>query len=167
MNFSTSLRFLYTALLVSASHIVYAQVYPVQANVQIQPPYSPYLTDYTSPGSQRLVLQLRANDITISDHPIKLRLTIEGLGITIRTKQNFIPQQLILSGGGIPTILYGEDLIEYFNPYNLDFAGLSRTEFLKTGKLPEGVYRFSIEVFSYNRDAQLSNRATITAWIIL
>lgn len=167
MNFRTLLRFLCTALFINASYIVCAQVYPVQATVQIQPPYSPYLTDYTSPGSQKLVLQLRANDIAISDHPIKLRLTIEGLGITIRTKQNFIPQQLILSGGGIPTILYGEDLLEYFNPNNLDFAGLSRTEFLKTGKLPEGVYRFSIEVFSYNRDAQLSNRATTTAWIIL
>ena len=115
---------------------VVAQVYPVQANVSIQPPYSPYLTDYTVPGSQKLLLQLSTKDITISDHPIKLRITIEGLGITIRTKPNFIPQQHTLYGGGTPTILYGEDLQEYFHPNNLDFAGLSRAEFSKTGKLP-------------------------------
>jgi hypothetical protein len=167
MNLRIVLFLFYATLLVGASNVVFAQVYPVQASVQVQPPYSPYLTDYTSPGSQKLVLQLRANDITISDHPIKLRLTIEGLGITIRTKPNFIPQPLTLFGGGVPTILYGEDLYEYFNPNNLDFSGLSRTEFSRTGKLPEGLYRFSIEVLSYNREVQLSNRAFTTAWIIL
>jgi hypothetical protein len=153
---------------VSTSLTVSAQVFPVQANMQISGPYSPYLSDYTAPGAQKLLIQLRTNDITISDHPIKLRITIEGVGITIRTKQNFIPAQpLTLAGGGIPSIFYGEDIIEYFNPNNLDFVGLSRKEFEKTGKLPEGVYRFTAEVFSYNRDVTLSNKAMTVAWIIL
>jgi murein DD-endopeptidase MepM/ murein hydrolase activator NlpD len=144
-----------------------AQVFPVQANVSLTPPYSPYLSDYTAPGSQRLIIQLMPNDITTSDHPIKLRITIEGVGITIRTKQNFVPQPLTLYGGGSPTILYGEDIVEYFNPNNLEFAGYSQAEFLKTAKIPEGIYRFSVEVFSYNRNVQLSNKGTTMAWIIL
>ena len=43
----------------------------------------------------------------------------------------------------------------------------SRSVFTKTGKLPEGVYRFSVEVLSYNRDVPLSNRGSAMAWIIL
>jgi hypothetical protein len=144
-----------------------AQVFPVQANVNLTPPYSPYLSDYTAPGSQRLIIQLMPNDITTSDHPIKLRITIEGVGITIRTKQNFVPQPLTLYGGGSPTTLYGEDILEYFNPNNLEFAGYSKAEFIKTAKIPEGIYRFSVEVFSYNRNVQLSNKGTTMAWIIL
>src|SRR5688572_25462811 len=129
-----------------ANQGVHAQVFPVQSNVIITPPYSTYLTDYTAPGSQRFILQLRANDATLSDYLVKLRLTIEGVGITIRTKQNIVLQPLTIQGGGIPQIYYGEDLLEYFKPNNLDFAGYSRREFEKTGKLPEGVYRITVEV---------------------
>jgi hypothetical protein len=145
-----------------------AQTFPVQASVQLTPPYSPYLADYIAPGSQKLFVQLLTNDVSIIDHPIKLRITIEGVGITLRTKQNFNPtQQLILFGGGAPTIFYGEDIAEYFNPDNLDFAGISRKDFGKTGKLPEGIYRFSIEVFSFNRNVIISNKAVTMAWVIL
>jgi hypothetical protein len=144
-----------------------AQVYPIRSTVILTPPYSPYLSDYTAPGSQRFMIQLTPNDITSGDHLIKLRFTIEGVGITIRTKQNFVPKPLTLYGGGSPTTFYGEDISEYFHPNNLDFAGYSRTEFTKTGKLPEGIYRFSVEVLSYNRDVPLSNRGSAMAWIIL
>src|SRR5687767_12554043 len=75
-----------------------AQIFPVQSNVIITPPYSPYLSDYTAPGSQRFMVQLRANDATLSDYVVKLRLTIEGVGITIRTKQNIVLQPLTIQG---------------------------------------------------------------------
>ena len=135
-----------------------AQVYPIQVSTQLTPPYTPYLTDYTSPGSQRLMVQLTANDVSISNYQCRFRITIDGVGITIRTKQNFVPQATTFYGGGAPQILYGEDLLEYFNPNNLDFSGLSRSEFVKTGKLPEGIYRFTIEVLDYNRGVVVSNK---------
>jgi len=146
---------------------VHAQIFPVQVNTQLIPPYTPYLNDYTSPGAQKIMVQIRINDPTITEYRCKLRITIEGVGITLRTKQNFIPQPLILEGGGIPQIFYGEDLIEYFNPDNLDFAGLSRNEYNKSSKLPEGVYRFSVEVLDYNRNTLVSNKAMTVAWMIL
>jgi hypothetical protein len=145
-----------------------AQTYPVQVNTQVQAPYSPFLTDYTEIGAQRFIVNFRLNDPTLPEYRGKLRLTIEGVGITIRTKQNFIPQQpLVLQGGGIPLTLYGEDLEEYFNPNNLDFAGISKSQYEKGAKLPEGVYRFTVEVLDYNRSTVVSNKGTAIAWIIL
>lgn len=146
---------------------VKAQVFPIQVTTQLTPPFTPYLTDYTAPGSERLMVQLRANDLSIADYLCKFRLTIEGVGITIRTKQNFVPRPTTFYGGGSPQILYGDELLEYFNPANLDFSGLSRAEFTKTGKLPAGVYRFTLEVLDYNRGAVVSNKGTTLAWIIL
>jgi hypothetical protein len=144
-----------------------AQVFPVQGNTQITPPYSPYLADYTAPGSQRLSLQLRLTDPTEIEYRVRLRVIIEGVGITLRTKPNYIPQPLTIQGGGMLQQFYGEDLAEYFNPANLDFGGYSRKEFDKTGRLPEGVYRFTIEAFDYNRNVLVSNKATAVAWMIL
>ena len=113
------------------------------------------------------MVQLRPNDVTVGDYNVKFRITIEGVGITIKTKPNFTPQPTTIPGGGIPLVLYGEDLLEYFSPNNLDFLGLSRKEFDKTGKLPEGVYRFNVEVLDYNRGTVVSSKGTTIAWIIL
>ena len=67
----------------------YAQIYQIQSAVNLLPPYSGNLSDYTVPGSQRISVTLHCNDIAISNYRIKLRFTIEGLGITIRSKTEF------------------------------------------------------------------------------
>jgi hypothetical protein len=144
-----------------------AQVFPLQVSPQLVPPYSPYLSDYAAPGSQVLVVQVRANDLTLTNYPCKLRIKIEGVGIDIRTKQDFTPAPLMLHGGGIPELLYGEDLAAYFDADALDFSGYSRAEYQRTARLPEGVYRFSVEVLDYYRGSVVSNTGTATAWIIL
>jgi hypothetical protein len=143
-----------------------AQVYPIQSQVNLIPPYSGNLSDYTYPGSQRISVTLACKDITVSNYRVKLRVMIEGLGITVRTKQNLIVDPIILEGG-LPLTLYGDDLAHYLNPQNLDFIGYSRSEYQRTGKLPEGVYRFSFEVLDYNRSTMVSNKGFTTAWIIL
>ena len=163
MNMKPTLL-LFTVLI---SHALHAQVFPVHVSPQLVPPYSPWLSDYTAPGAQNFMVQIRANDITISDYPCRLRITIEGAGITIRTKPNAITQPLILEGGGIPQILYGDDLLEYFHPRALEFSGLSRSAYEKSARLPEGIYRFAVEVLDYHRGTVVSNTGTAMAWIIL
>src|SRR6218665_3188029 len=44
------------SLLLLLSAVGHAQVFPVQGNLQIAPPYSPFLTDYTALGTQKLSL---------------------------------------------------------------------------------------------------------------
>ncbi|MBT1686330.1 fibronectin type III domain-containing protein [Dawidia soli] len=159
---------LISALALAASTArLYAQTYPVQVSTQIKPPYSPYLSDYSAVGAERFMVNFVLRDPTLPEYRCKLRLTIEGVGITIRTKQSFVPQPLVLPGGGIPLQLYGEELEEYFNPNNLDFAGFSKAQYTKGAKLPDGVYRFTVEVLDYNRGTLVSNKGTTVAFIIL
>ncbi|HEY9487319.1 MAG TPA: fibronectin type III domain-containing protein, partial [Chryseosolibacter sp.] len=106
-------------------------------------------------------------DIALADYHCKLRLTIEGVGITIRSKADFVATPLVLQGGGTPQILYGEDLYEYFHPDALDFAGYARSEYQQSARLPEGVYRFTVEILDYNRGTVVSNKGMTMAWIIL
>jgi hypothetical protein len=146
---------------------VHAQSYPVQANIALAPPYSPFLSDYTAVGAQVFSSTLYLRDSRIDSYQVKLRLTIEGVGITIRTKANFIPLRPITLYGGESITMFGEELEEYFDPNNLDFAGISRSQYEKGAKLPEGVYRFTLEVLDYNRSTLVSNKGTAVAWIIL
>jgi hypothetical protein len=67
----------------------------------------------------------------------------------------------------VPEILSGNDLADYFSPENLDFRGLNKTEYLRTNKLPEGYYKFTVEVLDYNRSNLVSNRAVANAYITL
>ncbi|KAA2238703.1 hypothetical protein F0L74_21020 [Chitinophaga agrisoli] len=135
-----------------------AQVnYPVVATVQLNPPYSLYLSDYAAPDVQRMQVTLLMKDLTETNYKCRLRLTIEGFGTTLQSKASFYTPPILLNGGEMLT-LSGADLAPYFNPKNLLVQGLDNSEFSKNGgKLPEGIYKFTIEVLDYTRNNVISN----------
>lgn len=144
-----------------------AQTFPVRVTPILTPPYTPFLTDYTDAGAERLTVQIILNDFTVSEFRTKLRLTIEGVGITITTNPNYVPLPITLQGG-VPQLIYGSDMADYFRLSNLVFQGLNPSEVEKNGgRLPEGIYRISIEVLDYNRNTVVSNKGSATAWMIL
>jgi len=145
---------------------VKSQVYPVQLNTQLIPPYSLRLSDYVTPGTNRVGLNMLLTDLNESGYRVRLELTIEGNGITIKTSPNFNHNQVILDGG-VPQYFTSSDLAEWFDPQNLDFSGYSKSSYLATGRLPEGVYRFSFAAYDYNKNIRVSSNIPITAWLML
>jgi hypothetical protein len=130
---------------------------PVMATVQLNPPYSLYLTDYSAPDVQRMQVHLLLKDLTATNYKCRLRLTIEGFGVTLQSKTAFYTAPILLNGGEMTT-LSGPDLAPYFNPQNLLIQGLDNNTFVRNGaKLPEGIYKFSVEVLDYNRNYVISN----------
>ncbi|NJN28764.1 MAG: fibronectin type III domain-containing protein, partial [Cyclobacteriaceae bacterium] len=154
------------ALLIITCRIV-AQNYPIQSNITITPPYSVYLSDYASISSNKLMVNMMLKDPMEPRVDITLRVTIKGNGIELRTRDDYRPQPIELNGG-VPLILSGPDLESYLNPANLTFSGISKNEFVKTGKLPEGVYQFSVEAMSFDRPGiVLSNAGMTVGWLVL
>ena len=143
-----------------------AQTYPVQANLNILPPYSPYLSHYTSATSNSLQLMINVLELDRRDLRVKLKLTIEGTGIRIYTNPGYQPPPIVLQGG-VPDMRTGFDLRSYFNADHLIFEGITKAEFIKGGKLPEGFYTFTIAVVEYTRNVTVSNQATAMAWMVL
>jgi|GEM_PF-2246791 len=143
------------------------QIAPVLANTQVSPPYSSYLSDYASPGSTKLQVNLFLKDLTKTNYPCRLRIKIEGFGITIQSKNDFNVPALFLNGGEL-SVITGADLEPYLSPQNLVFQGLNQTEFARNGgKLPEGIYRFTVEVIDYYRKSLVSNSALSVVSIFL
>ncbi len=142
------------------------QVFPVQSTVQLNPPYSLYLSDYAAPGSERLLVTAFLIDATRPELNVRFRLRIEGNGIKIETKPEFLPPPVALLGG-VPLQLVSSDLAAYFDPRNLNFTGITQREIEQRGALPEGLYQFCFEVIEYNRGVKISNTGCAVAWLIL
>ena len=144
-----------------------AQHYPVQANVQVIPPYSVRLSDYYKANNQKLLVTIILKDLQRTDLSVRLRIRIKGQGIEMVTKDDFIPKQQIILQPGAPEMIYGDRLEEYLSPNHMNFSGITKSEFIKTGRLPEGVYQFSVEVLEMRRKEKLSNTAKAMAWLIM
>lgn len=147
--------------------ILYAQEkWPVLTSTEITPPYSIYLSDYANSGVNKLAINVLLKDITAFNYSVKLRLIIEGEGITVTTSPSYMPQPIILDGG-IPMRFDGSELAEYFDPNNLQFTGYSRQKFIQTGALPEGLYRIGFEVWDYYKNIAVSLPGLTFAWLVL
>jgi len=146
----------------------YAQTFPVICRTELQVPYSLYLPDYTQVGSTRLAVNLLLQDNSVSNYAVRLRLVIEGNNLTIQTKPDYRPAPVFLNGG-VNERFIGSDLEGYFRSENLLFQGISRTEYERNKRLPEGFYRIRFEVLDYNRDIAVSNPlvSNSTAWLLL
>ena len=143
-----------------------AQVFPVQANLQLTSPYATHLSDYTALGSRRLVLNTFLADLSRDNLQVKFSLKIEGNGVRIESREELAVEPYILYSG-IPAEITGADLEPYFRIENLQLSGITATQLRRTGALPEGFYRFSIRVLEYNRGVVISNEAIASAWLVL
>lgn len=160
-----------TAMIISFLVIgfqIHAQVAtnPVQVNSNLVPPYSLYLSDYSASTLNKWNVQLLLRDFTQTDYQAKLRVTIEGAGIRLRTKPGY-SSSIITLNPGIPYQVDASTLADYLNLQNLDVSGISRNKLANDQKLPEGFYTFSVEVLDFQRNNVVSNKGTAMAWIVL
>jgi hypothetical protein len=141
--------------------------YPIYVYPVLMPPYSLRLSDYSQPGSQRLVITVQVRDVMVTNLPVRLHIrmeTFDGRGIETVPNITVLPTYL---GGGETSILFGEDLEPYFNIDNLVFKGYSKEQYRRTGQLPEGFYRVTVEVRHYATGRLISNQGTAMAWFAL
>jgi len=140
--------------------------YPIYVTPTLTPPYSLKLSDYSAIGSQNLMVSIMVNDLNVADLPVKLQIKMETAGVTIENPPTITTTPIYLNGGA-NTILFGEDLEDYFKLNNLIFKGYSKDAYRKTGQLPGGFYKFSVEVLHFNTNRLISNVGNSSAWIVL
>ena len=140
--------------------------YPVTANIQLTQP-TVYMSDFVSPSTNKLFVSLLFNDLNDPLIDVRLRFTIEGVGVTIQNSLDFIPSQPIHLTSGILEQLDASLLSAYFDPNNLIFQGYTKQQYQRSTALPEGLYKISVQVYEYTTGVLISNKATYTAWLML
>lgn len=136
---------------------------PVTINSVFTPPYSMYLDEYVSPGSKKCMVNMIFNDYNEPSWDVYLHLTIESQNLRITTKENFRPAVPITLHPGENVSVSGDELYDYFNYNNLDFAGITKSEIERIGRLPEGFYTFTFEAKDYRTGALLSDKSLFIA----
>ncbi|MCX2744398.1 fibronectin type III domain-containing protein [Mangrovivirga sp. M17] len=162
------LFFILSTFLVTATSVLFGQVnYPVQVNMQLTPPYSLNLADYTRPEVDKLAANIMLKDITISELEVRFRLTIKrNNAVILQTRSDFMPPPTMIYGGE-NNRLTGYDLAPYFDLNNLQAQNISINNLARTGQLPEGFYEFQLEVLEYRRGLKISNTGSSMAWLML
>jgi len=114
----------------------------VTASVAVLPPYSPNIEDY----ADRTRITVTAMAVDLIDIECTLSLTITGdNGIELRSLVDYAYTTFPLQGG-VPVILTGPDLSQYFSLNNLIVSGIDPSE-LRSQGLPPGNYRVCARVY--------------------
>ncbi len=149
------------------NHAMAQQKFPVTGNTLLSPPYSPYISDYISPGSTNLRFNFVFNDFREPSWQVRLRIKIESIDLKLQTRAEFRPSAPIVVTPGVSVELTSADFVEYMDFKNLTILGSASGIFLQNGRFPEGNYTFCIEVLDYPTGVVLSNVACTSAWIRL
>ncbi|MGZ3863674.1 MAG: fibronectin type III domain-containing protein [Bacteroidia bacterium] len=145
-----------------------AQNYPVHITTQLVAPFSGYLGDYANAGEEKLKLILLFTDFSKPSYQVKLKFSVTGQNINIQSKSYFFAGPFTMQPG-VPIEISGSELHDLLNSQNLDFTGLSKTQYAQSKVLPEGFYTFCVTAYDYNNPVpiQVSNVSCAQGWMIL
>lgn len=154
-------RFVASVLLVFAVFQTNAQVYPVQVTVVTTPPYYNYLAHY---GDQNNHLQIIATFTDFASPPVnvRLRLTIEGAGFVVRTRQDIPVGQLYTLSPGVPVFIQGSDVLPYLTENSLELISGN----VDLDNLPEGFTTVCVEVVNDGINAEVLSDKSCTAFFL-
>jgi hypothetical protein len=135
----------------------------VQMTLVLQPPYSPYFSDYLTYENKGLLTILKPAPGNLD---IFLRASITGdNGISGATKHRFKPFAPITLTSTVTT-MRGKDFETYFSLGNFDFQGTTAGAIAQGAGFPEGNYTVCLTAFDFNTGAQVSNDACFQLHIV-
>jgi hypothetical protein len=158
--------FAFIVFQLSVFYTVQAQVLPAKVTTTVQAPYSLYLSDYSAPGSTKLSANIIFNDFNEPSWNVRLRITIESDRIRLQTNPDYVPSRPITVTPGVMLSISGADLEPYLNANNIIVVG-AKELFQQSGRLPEGMYKFCVEVLDYASGKLISHSSCATAWLNL
>ncbi|MBL0294272.1 MAG: hypothetical protein IPQ04_08395 [Saprospiraceae bacterium] len=130
---------------------------PLQINLNINPPYSPFLNDYLSMQGNTF---MSVTNSTPLNESIKFHLTLTSTnGISITTKPGFtVGNPAIVPGNRtiqVRGLLGGSSVFEE-GDYDLNLGQYDKDQLLRLGLLPEGTYTLCIKALDNTTDEVLS-----------
>ncbi|MBL7808388.1 MAG: hypothetical protein JNN28_11250 [Saprospiraceae bacterium] len=143
------------------SHALMAQN-KVLVTVNISPPYSHRFADYTQYQTQAF---LTFTNTTQQDLQMKVlcEITGQGTGFYLKTRPDYVPNQVITLAPGETRQYNGNSLTGYLDRNNTEdnIPDDLEVEILRTGLLPQDVYDYCIEVVDINTQEVLGRRCTV------
>ncbi|NDU98521.1 hypothetical protein [Spirosoma terrae] len=129
----------------SLSQSLFAQVFPLQIQVNVMPPYSAYLQDYPGTGQQVRVFIINTSRTT---YQIRLMGQLTGdNGIDIHTSPNYRPPRPVTIPPG-QTLLTRNDLEGLFDLNQVEVTGIDKNLLSRGFPLPDGTYQLCVRAYN-------------------
>jgi len=147
----TLFKILLFSLLIN-SFLLKAQQNPVTITVAVQPPYSPYFSDYVNqPNKIMVILTSTVNK------DVYLHGSITSLGgIDIHNTPGFKQDTPIHLTAGMPYNLTIDEIQNLYDVNDLIFEGIDKETVIQTGQIPEDNYEICIKAYDYDTDVLVS-----------
>ncbi|WP_299104234.1 fibronectin type III domain-containing protein [uncultured Tenacibaculum sp.] len=142
--------------------LINAQTYPVQVTPQLIPPYSLKISDYATLTNEKLYVNILLTDVNEIGRRVRLKMYIEGQGLSISSHDMVRGAAPIFVDGGINLRLSNLDLQPYFELNNL--LGITPQQY--NNPLPNGGYNFCFEVYDYFTNRLLSAKNCTTVFLL-
>lgn len=139
-----------------------AQVFPVEVNQNLIPPYNTKLSSYATSTDTKLNLQLLLRDINITNRQVRLKLYIEGNGFNVQSTPVVVGAPMIFLNGGSPQFYTNVDLRAYFEQNNL--VGITPQQYSRS--LPDGVYNICWEVYDFMTNLPISRKTCTPVYLL-
>lgn len=123
----------------------------LNVNVQVQPPYSPYLNDYLDLANRTIITVTNTSNKSYN-YFIKFSLT-NNSNFNAYTKEDFKPSTpLTIGPGQTMNIIANESAKSSFNQENieLEYGNFSINDILRDGVLPDGKYSLCVKAYDYD-----------------
>lgn len=137
----------------------------VNITIGVTPPYSPYLSNYTSKDASKVFLTLQ----NTSRSTLQVRLAGSAVGdngVALRSKPGFVSSQSITLAPLQVRQLNGSALSDIFDLNNFDVTGIDRNTLARTLRLPEGNYNLCVQALDYNTGQLLSGAAPLGCTVL-
>lgn len=126
----------------------------VNISIQILPPYPTKFTDY---ASKPHLMVISVTNASTTNKKIQLRGAVTGdNGIVIRVRPSYKSTSAIELGPGQTRMLNGNDISYFFDYNKLEYSGITQSDFINKGGLPEGRYQLCIRAFDYDSNSPIS-----------
>lgn len=144
------------ALLLLILFIAFQVQSQVGITIQVLPPYTTKLSDYTSTPS-KIIATLQNLSPTGGSMKVYLSGVISGeSGIRIYSRPGYKPLQPITLQPGVPYMVTQQSIGDLFNVDNLVFQGITVQQVVRGNGLPEDNYTICLRAYDYQTDLPLS-----------
>ncbi|MBP5365248.1 MAG: hypothetical protein J6Y82_04930 [Bacteroidales bacterium] len=157
-------RLLVIILLLISAVKLSAQRAPITITPIFTPPYPASLEAMAERGSTSLMANIIVNDLTVSELPVRLHFKFQQGNTTIESSKTQVVTPMFL-GAGEARALFGADFAQYLKLDNLTFSGLTKSQYLKNGRLGDGLWRVSVWLEHVHTGRTISNVGTTVVWL--
>lgn len=149
------LKYFFCLLLLLLNSVGWSQLYPVQVNSSVLPPYLSSVSSYATTVDQKYLVNIYTADLNVVHRQVRLQLYIEGNGIQAQSLPMVQGAPIMYLNGGETLQLSNLDLAPYFQLENL--SGINQNQY--SGTLPQGNYKYCIEVYDFITNQRISQKS--------